>query len=240
MVGRVIYNLNFSRQGKLNPLHHVLREGSLEKLAVTARMASWAKFSSLFGRKAGNARMPADFRALELHVIRHGQCEHNVQGRFVGQGDSPLTEAGREQARQNGLLLRQLLGGARASDFIASPLHRACTTMKLVRGCRLPAGHAAIEADHRLMELDVGDHSWQLIADILKTPEHAAYSSDPWNYVRPNGESHAQLHRRVGQFLEGFRHVTPRAGLPRWSGAHDPRPLSQSLAARRHGLRTAP
>jgi broad specificity phosphatase PhoE len=142
-----------------------------------------------------------DFRSLTLYVIRHGECEHNVEGRFVGQDDSPLTAAGRAQARENGLLLKQLVGDAPQLDFIASPLHRACTTMELVRGAMgLPAG--GYRADRRMMELDVGDHSWRLIKDVCGSADHAAYSSDPWNYVRPNGESHAQLHRRVGDFLQ--------------------------------------
>jgi broad specificity phosphatase PhoE len=142
----------------------------------------------------------SDFRSLTLYVIRHGECEHNVEGRFAGQNDSPLTAAGRGHGHENGLLLKGLIGEAPRQDFIASPLHRACATMDLVRAAAgLPMG--GYRADHRLMELDLGDHSGWLIANFVKTADHAAYSSDPWNYVRPNGESHARFYRRIGDFM---------------------------------------
>ena len=43
---------------------------------------------------------------LTLYILRHGECEHNVEGRLASQDDSPLTENGREQARANGRLLK--------------------------------------------------------------------------------------------------------------------------------------
>jgi len=51
-----------------------------------------------------------DFRNFTLYVLRHGECEHNVEGRFASHDDSPLTASGREQARSNGRLLRDLAG----------------------------------------------------------------------------------------------------------------------------------
>jgi broad specificity phosphatase PhoE len=163
-----------------------------------------------------------DFRSLTLYVIRHGECEHNVEGRFAGQNDSPLTGAGRRQGHENGLLLKGLIGEAPGLDFIASPLHRACATMELIRAAaELPIG--GYRADHRLMELDLGDHSGCLIADLVKTADHAAYSSDPWNYVRPNGESHARFYRRIGDFLATLTRdcvLVSHAGSVRMIRAH--------------------
>ena len=45
---------------------------------------------------------------LLLYVIRHGECEHNAAGWVAGHDDSPLTTQGREQARANGRLLREI------------------------------------------------------------------------------------------------------------------------------------
>src|ERR1700679_2342669 len=95
---------------------------------------------------------------LTLYVLRHGECEHNVEGRIAAQDDSPLTQRGRDQARANGRLLKELIGDLSALDFFASSLHRTCATMELAREA---AGLSATgyRADRRLMEGDLGDHT---------------------------------------------------------------------------------
>jgi probable phosphoglycerate mutase len=143
----------------------------------------------------------ADFRALTLYVIRHGECEHNLRGRAAARDDSPLTERGRQQARANGQLLKELTGSLETFDFFASSLHRACVTMELLRES---AGLAPLKylADRRLMEGDLGDHTGLSAIEMLNHPEFLA---DPWNYVRPDGESQAMVHARIGRFLQTLR-----------------------------------
>ena len=62
----------------------------------------------------------------QLLVIRHGQSEWNADGRWQGQENPPLTDLGRQQARQ----------AARAVGAIdalyASPLDRAATTAAIL------------------------------------------------------------------------------------------------------------
>lgn len=62
----------------------------------------------------------------QLLVIRHGQSEWNVDGRWQGQENPPLTNLGRQQART----------AARAVGAIdaiyASPLDRAATTASIL------------------------------------------------------------------------------------------------------------
>ncbi len=139
-------------------------------------------------------------RALTLYVIRHGECEHNVAGRAASQNDSPLTARGREQARANGRLLTELAAPLERFQFFASPLHRACMTMELVREAAglPPTGYLA---DRRLMEIDFGDHTWMTRAEI-DSDAQAHFLADPWNYRRPNGESQAMLFERTGRFLQ--------------------------------------
>ena len=140
-----------------------------------------------------------DFRSLTLYVIRHGECEHNVEGRLAAQSDSPLTTKGREQARANGKLLRELAGNLSPLDFLASPLHRTCVTMELLReAAGLPA--TSYRADNRLMEMHCGDHTWRRWREI-PADEHALYRADPWNHVRPGGESQAIVYARVAELL---------------------------------------
>lgn len=140
----------------------------------------------------------ASFRDLTLYVIRHGECEHNVEGRLASHDDSPLTANGREHARANGRLLNGMADLSRA-DFFASSLHRTCTTMELLREAAglPPTGY---RADHRLMEMNCGDQIWLRWRDIPDA-DHAAYRADPWHLARPGGESQAQVFARIGDFL---------------------------------------
>ncbi len=140
------------------------------------------------------------FRALTLYVIRHGECEHNLLGRAAARDDSPLTERGREQARANGQLLKQIAGPLQQLDFFASSLHRACVTMEILReSAGLPPLN--YRGDRRLMEGDLGDHTGLTASEMLSHPEFLA---DRWNYVRPDGESQAMVHARVGRFLQAL------------------------------------
>ncbi len=142
----------------------------------------------------------ADFRDLTLYVVRHGECEHNIAGRAAAWDDSPLTANGRKQAHDNGKLLREVAGDLSAFDFFASPLHRTCCTMELLReAAGLPA--TGYRADHRLMEIHFGDHTWLTREEIAAKAPDGPGDGDDWHYVRPNGESWALLHERIGRFL---------------------------------------
>jgi broad specificity phosphatase PhoE len=46
---------------------------------------------------------------LTLHVIRHGQTEDNVVGRWTGRNDLRLPDLGRHNAREYGEILKSLL-----------------------------------------------------------------------------------------------------------------------------------
>ena len=164
-----------------------------------------------------------DPRAPTLYVFRHGECEHNVERRVAAQNDSPLTARGREQARANGVLLKELAGPLERLAFYASPLHRAAMTMEIAREA---AGLPAIGyiADRRLMEIDCGDNTWrkwpEIAADASRDP---LWESDPWNYVPPHGESLSMLHARVGAFLNtltGDSVLVAHAGTLRMIRSH--------------------
>ncbi|HEY5049236.1 MAG TPA: histidine phosphatase family protein [Rhizomicrobium sp.] len=164
-----------------------------------------------------------DFGAVTLYVFRHGECEHNVHGLVAAQNDSPLTVHGREQARANGALLKEVAGALDRLDFFASPLHRAAATMELARAAAgLP--REGYFADRRLMEIDFGEHTWRTWPDIVADASRdSLWDSDPWNYVHPGGESLAKLHERVGWFLHTLDRdavIVSHAGTMRMIRAH--------------------
>ena len=144
-----------------------------------------------------------DFRSFTLYVIRHGECVHNVEGWAASHDDSPLTEKGRAQARENGRVLREVGGQVDTLDYFASSLHRTCSTMELLRGeIGLPV--TGYRADRRLMEGNLGDHT-RMPGTALAMGHPEEYRADPWNYVRPNGESQAMVYARIGRFLSELR-----------------------------------
>jgi broad specificity phosphatase PhoE len=88
-------------------------------------------------------------------LVRHGETEWNLQRRYQGRSDSPLTERGIAQAHAIGRLLRTLLDAASAR-IVASPLGRARRTAEIIRE-HLPAAPELL-LDDRLRELTIG--SW--------------------------------------------------------------------------------
>ncbi len=85
--------------------------------------------------------------SLEVLLIRHGQSEWNEAGRWQGQQDPPLTDAGRSDARR-------AADGLGAFDAVmASPLLRAAdTAAALAEGI----GVGPVLTDDRWMERSAG------------------------------------------------------------------------------------
>lgn len=68
--------------------------------------------------------------AAEIYIARHGQNEDNVNGILNGHRDLPLTELGRDQARQLGEGI--LEAGLNFDKIYCSPLSRAHETAQIV------------------------------------------------------------------------------------------------------------
>ncbi len=109
----------------------------------------------------------------EVYFLRHGQTEWNLQGRFQGQKDSPLTALGRVQAEDQGRLLRALIADWRAVDLWVSPLGRTRKTAEIA----LRNVPAMPEIVPELAEINVG--GWQGLrrAEIEKLEPRLAIGS---------------------------------------------------------------
>ena len=91
-----------------------------------------------------------------LYLVRHGQSVGNERKLFFGWSDHPLTELGREQARQAAEKLREVS----FTRCVASDLSRAWDTALI---CAEGRG-VAVESDPRLREQDMGsleDADWE-------------------------------------------------------------------------------
>ena len=76
------------------------------------------------------AAMPSE--ATELLLIRHGETDHNRQGRFQGQVDVPLNATGQQQAQR----LAQRLRDEPLDMLVSSDLARARGTAEPLRMLR--------------------------------------------------------------------------------------------------------
>ena len=94
---------------------------------------------------------------LTLYFARHGETVANVERRFQGHNDTPMTEHGRMQARMLAAILVEVLAGQSTPRFVSSPLPRARATMEIILDALgQPRNYTT---DPRLMEIDLGDWS---------------------------------------------------------------------------------
>jgi probable phosphoglycerate mutase len=138
---------------------------------------------------------------LTLYFARHGETIANVERRFQGRNDTPLTERGRAQARGIGTILARLLADRPNPRFVASPLLRTRTMMELVLdSLHLPPVY---DTDPRLMEIDLGDWSGLTDAEACaRDPQMwERRINDKWNVRVPGGgENYAMVATRLTQW----------------------------------------
>lgn len=143
---------------------------------------------------------------LTLYFARHGQTQANVEKRFSGYKDTPLTALGLAQARQVGLILKRELGLAEGYRFVCSPLARAVTTMTIARETMgLPPD--GFSTDNRLKEIDLG--VWDQLTDdearALSPTLFEQRTADKWHVRVPEGENYAEVAARVSDWVRELK-----------------------------------
>ena len=141
-----------------------------------------------------------------VYFARHGETAFNVERRYQGsRHDSPLTERGRVQAREVGLMLRDLISRERPPHFVASPLGRTRATMEIILDTLgLPGGDYT--TDRRVVEIDLGEWSG-LCDDEVRNGDRARWQArerDKWNIPVPGGESYAMVARRATDWFQSL------------------------------------
>jgi probable phosphoglycerate mutase len=127
----------------------------------------------------------------EIVLVRHGETEWSASGQHTSRTDLPLTETGRERARQ----LAPALARRSFALVLCSPLRRARETCELAG-----LGDVAVISGD-LHEWDYGEY------EGLTTPEIRERRPD-WNLWRdgcPGGESPEQVGARADRVLGVMR-----------------------------------
>jgi len=154
--------------------------------------------------------MPLELQSnLTLYFARHGQTQANVQKRFSGEKDSPLTPLGLGQAAQVGHILKRELGEAPGFQFVCSPLARAVATMKIARQVMgLPL--EGFVTDNRIKEIDLG--VWDQLTDdearALSPILFEKRGNDKWHLRVPGGENYVEVAARVTDWLQELKSDT--------------------------------
>ncbi|MEX2503089.1 MAG: histidine phosphatase family protein [Trueperaceae bacterium] len=127
-----------------------------------------------------------------LTLIRHGLTDWNVEGRFQGQTDRPLSEEGRRQARR--LASRTTRFGP--VTIQSSPLTRAVETARIA----FPGQQVA--CDPRLQELDFGAFEGRTLEENQTHPAWNDWMVDPYERPTPGGESYRDLRERMAAWYD--------------------------------------
>jgi broad specificity phosphatase PhoE len=121
-------------------------------------------------------------------LVRHAETEWSRSGRHTGRTDVPLTDAGRERARE----LAARLAGIDFALVLVSPLERARETARLA-GLGDPC-----QVREDLLEWDYGDY------EGVTTPEIREKRPDwyLWRDGVPNGETADEVAARCDRVID--------------------------------------
>jgi 2,3-bisphosphoglycerate-dependent phosphoglycerate mutase len=129
-----------------------------------------------------------------LVLVRHGQSTWNLENRFTGDENPPLTALGQDEARDAGRKLKAIP----LSQGFTSVLQRAIDTMTLILE---EAGHPALPVtrDRALNERNYGQLQGLNKADIARQygEEQVAVWRRSYSVRPPGGESLADTAARV-------------------------------------------
>jgi Fructose-2,6-bisphosphatase len=111
---------------------------------------------------------------MKIYLIRHGQTDWNLQGRFQGREDIPLNEKGIEQAKECG----RALVGESFKAVITSPLSRASKTAEIIA--------EIVSAEQVIIEEEITERDFSKVSGMTPKEREAFYASgekddkEPW------------------------------------------------------------
>lgn len=121
-----------------------------------------------------------------IYIVRHGQTDYNIIGRYGGRIDTELNQKGIEQAYE----LHNKLKNVKFDKVFSSPLQRAYKTAQII--C-----NNNIIIDQRIIERDNGELENKLKTEI---PDKIDFN-DP-NEKRYNIENIIDFRKRIYNFFE--------------------------------------
>lgn len=134
-----------------------------------------------------------------LVLVRHGESKWNAIGVWTGITDISLDEEGRQKARKDGEFLRDI-----SFDIaFTSKLHRAKQSLDEIKEVLGLRNLETVE-DAALNERDYGDLTGKKKIEVEKKFGVKQYLRwrRSWDYPVPNGETLADVYRRIFPYYE--------------------------------------
>lgn len=143
-----------------------------------------------------------------FYLIRHGETDWNVSGRWQGHADQPLNARGRDQARR--LAERLAADGVVFDAIYTSDLRRAFeTAWQIGRVTNVP-----VQLYPPLREIDLGMWSGLMRHEVAERfPSEFALLEAGHDIPRGGAESRAMLQKRVSIAIETLALQHPEATL---------------------------
>lgn len=143
-------------------------------------------------------------RGTKILLVRHGETDWNLTGRFQGRSDVPLNQKGEEQAKALALALER----ESLAAIYCSPLARAKETAHLIK-----AYHPSVPLyeEEGLVEMNLGE--FEGIEGPRWAEKYAefreAWRANPASVTMPGGESLQEVQARAMATLERISKAHP-------------------------------
>ncbi len=146
--------------------------------------------------------MNSPTKFFEFTFLRHGESVGNVEERFQGQSDYPLTEAGRAQVLR--LAKRWEKEGLKFDLILTSPLTRAHETAQIIAD----SINAPLEVDPIWIERDTGEISGLTMDEARERFPKPEFKT-PYDPFGESGEGDWELYLRAGKAVHQLLRKAP-------------------------------
>ena len=136
---------------------------------------------------------------MRLYLVRHGETVWNIESRFQGWSDLPLSAIGEAQARE----LARRIAGVHFDAAYSSDLTRAVGTAEILLAGR---SLAPVQID-ALREMHLGELDGLTEEEVQRLHHDVvtAWRTDPTEVVMPGGESIRQVQERAWRAVDKIR-----------------------------------
>jgi len=150
-----------------------------------------------------------------VFLLRHGETEWTISGRYTGRSDIPLTARGEAQVSSSGRVMigtGKIIDPARIAHLFISPRTRARRTYELLfdSAARQEFG-AKAEVTEDIREWEYGAYEGLLTAEIRAARKTRGLDTDrPWNIWVDgceDGESAAQVSARLDNIIAKIKEI---------------------------------
>ncbi len=143
-------------------------------------------------------------KTYQIHLLRHGITDGNINGQYIGSKDIPLNDTGMQHIRS--LDENYVYPGAAA--YFTSPMQRCKQTLGIIYPNVKP-----IDIDE-FRECDFGEFEGLTAEELSGSKEFAEWLASDGNVAPPSGESGVEFGRRVCQAFEKIVEALMKTGIP--------------------------